>query len=50
MPEGPFEERIGKAEEDFRLAQIAFRQRRYPVYNGVCFHAPQCAEKYLTPD
>lgn len=38
---------LEKAEEDFRLAQLAYRQRKYPSYYGVCFHAQQCAEKYL---
>jgi HEPN domain-containing protein len=38
---------IERAEEDFHLAQIALRQRKFPAYNSVCFHAQQCAEKYL---
>lgn len=38
---------IERSEEDFRLAQIALRQRKFPAYNSVCFHAQQCAEKYL---
>lgn len=26
---------------------MTFRSRRTPSYNGTCFHAQQCAEKYL---
>ncbi len=47
MPVEPVDEWLAKAEEDYRLALVAMRQRKYPVYNGVCFHAQQCAEKYL---
>jgi len=35
-----------KAEEDFTLARSAL-QRKKPLLTGVCFHAQQCAEKYL---
>ncbi len=38
---------IERAEEDFHLAQIALRQRKFKAYNSTCFHAQQCAEKYL---
>jgi HEPN domain-containing protein len=38
---------VEKAEEDFHLAQIAIRQRKFSAYSGICFHAQQCAEKYL---
>ena len=38
---------IEKAEQDFRMAQVGMRQRKNPVYDSVCFHAQQCAEKYL---
>lgn len=38
---------INKAEGDFRIANREFRSRNEPVYDGVCFHAQQCAEKYL---
>jgi len=38
---------IEKAEEDFHVAQREYRARKYPGYNAVCFHAQQCAEKYL---
>lgn len=37
---------IERAEEDYQLAQIALRRKR-PLTNGACFHAQQCAEKYL---
>ncbi len=35
-----------RAEEDYRLAQSALRRKR-PLLYGACFHAQQCAEKYL---
>jgi len=35
-----------RAEEDYRLAQSALR-RKQPLLYGACFHAQQCAEKYL---
>ena len=35
-----------KAEEDYTLAQLALRHKR-PLTYGACFHAQQCAEKYL---
>lgn len=38
---------IERSEEDFHLAQVALRQRKFPAYNSACFHAQQCAEKYL---
>lgn len=38
---------IQKAEDDFIVAQKMLRARKYPVYDAVCFHAQQCAEKYL---
>ena len=34
------------AEEDFILARAALR-RKQPLTSGVCFHAQQCAEKYM---
>lgn len=34
------------AEEDYKLAQVALR-RKTPLTYGACFHAQQCAEKYL---
>ncbi len=36
-----------KAEEDFAIMEREARARKNPSYNGVCFHAQQCAEKYL---
>jgi len=38
---------IEKAEADWRTAQRECRARRAPNYDAVCFHAQQCAEKYL---
>ncbi len=35
-----------KAEEDFTLAKSALRRRK-PLVTGTCFHAQQCAEKYM---
>lgn len=37
---------VEKAEEDFILAQSALRRKK-PLITGACFHAQQCAEKYL---
>jgi len=34
------------AEEDFLLAKSALHRRK-PLVVGACFHAQQCAEKYL---
>ena len=34
------------AEEDFVLARTAL-QRKQPLVSGACFHAQQCAEKYM---
>jgi HEPN domain-containing protein len=34
------------AEEDFVLARTAVR-RKQPLASGACFHAQQCAEKYM---
>ena len=36
-----------KAENDFATALREFRVRKAPNYDAVCFHAQQCAEKYL---
>jgi len=36
-----------KAEEDFAVVQVLVRRRQAAVQNAVCFHAQQCAEKYL---
>jgi HEPN domain-containing protein len=38
---------IAKAEEDFAAALLLARPRRQPLWSPVCFHAQQCAEKYL---
>lgn len=37
---------IEKAEEDYSLAVSALRKKKPGIY-GACFHAQQCAEKYL---
>lgn len=37
---------VEKAEEDFVLAQSALRRKK-PLNTGACFHAQQCAEKYM---
>jgi len=36
-----------KAEGDFAIMEREARVRKNPSYDGVCFHAQQCAEKYL---
>lgn len=38
---------LAKAEEDYRTAEREMRVRKAPSYDVVCFHAQQCAEKYL---
>ena len=38
---------IEKAERDFPTANREIRVRGSPNYDAVCFHAQQCAEKYL---
>jgi HEPN domain-containing protein len=38
---------VKKAEGDFTSAQREFRARKAPNYDAACFHAQQCAEKYL---
>lgn len=47
MSDEPLEEWLERAEEDYRQAQVALRQRKYPAYNTACFHSQQCAEKYV---
>lgn len=37
---------VARAEEDYELARSALR-RKAPLTYGGCFHAQQCAEKYL---
>jgi HEPN domain-containing protein len=41
------EEWVAKAEGDYMTALREFRARKYPNYDALCFHAQQCAEKYL---
>lgn len=38
---------VVKAEEDFEAARTLLRKRKLNLSNAVCFHAQQCAEKYL---
>ncbi len=38
---------ISKAEGDFATLQREIQVVDYPNYDGMCFHAQQCAEKYL---
>ena len=38
---------VKKAEGDFACAQRELRARKAPSYDASCFHAQQCAEKYL---
>lgn len=38
---------VDKAEGDFATAQREVHARRAPNYDAACFHAQQCAEKYL---
>jgi HEPN domain-containing protein len=38
---------VDKAEGDFATARRELRARRLPNYDAACFHAQQCAEKYL---
>ncbi len=37
---------VDRAEEDYLLARSSLR-RKAPLTYGACFHAQQCAEKYL---
>jgi HEPN domain-containing protein len=38
---------VGKAEDDFLAALDLARRRKQPVWDAVCFHCEQSAEKYL---
>ncbi len=38
---------IEKAEGDWATLMREYRARKNPNYDAVCFHAQQCAEKYL---
>ena len=41
------QEWVDKAEDDFNMVRRELRARKAPSYDGACFHAQQCAEKYL---
>ncbi|MBI4790298.1 MAG: HEPN domain-containing protein [Chloroflexi bacterium] len=47
MNDEPLDEWLERAEEDYHQAQVALRQRKHPAYHSACFHAQQCAEKYI---
>jgi HEPN domain-containing protein len=38
---------VAKAEGDFAILERECRARKAPNFDGACFHAQQCAEKYL---
>ena len=38
---------VAKAEGDFAMMERECRAQENPNYDGICFHAQQCAEKYL---
>ena len=38
---------ITKAEGDFAMVERESRARKNPSYDGICFHAQQCVEKYI---
>jgi len=38
---------VAKAEADFATLERECRVTENPNYDGICFHAQQCAEKYL---
>jgi HEPN domain-containing protein len=38
---------VEKAEGDFGVMEHESRRRKSPCFDAVCFHAQQCAEKYL---
>lgn len=38
---------VAKAEGDFHIVERELRARKHPSFDGACFHAQQCAEKYL---
>jgi HEPN domain-containing protein len=38
---------VEKAEGDFAIVLRESRARKNPSFDGICFHAQQCAEKYL---
>jgi HEPN domain-containing protein len=41
------DEWIAKAEADFATMERECKAVENPNYDGICFHAQQCAEKYL---
>ena len=41
------QEWVDKAEGDWGSAGRDYRARKAPNYDGACYHAQQCAEKYL---
>ncbi|MDI6803294.1 MAG: HEPN domain-containing protein [Bacteroidota bacterium] len=43
----PWKEWIRKAEGDYRMAILAMSANNPGLYDGVCYHAQQCVEKYL---
>jgi HEPN domain-containing protein len=38
---------VSKAEGDYNCVLREWRARKNPNYDALCFHAQQCAEKYL---
>ena len=38
---------VFKAEGDCAIVERESRARKNPSYDGICFHAQQCAEKYI---
>ena len=38
---------VSKAEGDFAMMERESRARKNPSYDGICFHAQQCSEKYM---
>jgi HEPN domain-containing protein len=36
-----------KADGDYRMAGRELKARNHPNYDGICFHAQQCAEKLM---
>ncbi len=38
---------VAKAEGDFAMMERECQVTENPNYDGICFHAQQCAEKYL---
>lgn len=38
---------VSKAESDYDVVSLLLRSRKRSRYDPICFHAQQCAEKYL---